>query len=100
MGNKKELLGLDGLNHGLYALSAMIVVSLLTPTPWKNTALAIAMVVQFAVWFSIEFYQAKKMNQGSDLRKWSLARRKDMIFPAMAYVSFYLGAVLKYHGVY
>ncbi len=99
MEKKKELLGIDGLDHAMYALASMIALSLLIPPQWKIIALSVMVFVQFIIWYGFEYFQAKKMKQGANPLKWSLARRKDMVLPALCYVSFFLGAVLKFHGI-
>lgn len=92
---KVELLGKDGLNHGVIDAAIMLTVGLLTwfisgYNPFiTKIALGITWIIMRIVWYGIEVDQALKMQKANptrlgsawDPRDWSPARIVDNTWP-------------------
>lgn len=92
---KQELLGKDGLDHGVIDLTVMLTVGLLSYlisgfNPYiTKYALIVTWLVMRAVWYGIEVHQETKMNEKQphrltnpwDPREWSSARIVDNTWP-------------------
>lgn len=103
---KKELFGIDGIQHAVASILIMSIVYGLLYTQYGKEAAQIGNYVTWVImrifWYLTEHFQEKKMWQNNPNRPknlwkfwdWSKARKVDMYYPAIGDTLFVIGGGL------